>query len=265
MVDLHEAAVEASAELVRQRGGDACVVQADVTKSGDVQNYVKATLDAHGAIDCFFNNAGIEGKVMPMQDYDEADFDAVIAVNLKGVFLGMRHVLPVMLKQRHGAIVNTSSTAGLFGGPGIAPYVASKHAVLGLTKVASADVARLRVRVNAVCPGLVETRMMRSLEAQINPAHPVAVHDAYSGSIPTGRYATPEEVANVVMYLCSDLANDITGTHIVIDGAARPGPAERCGASNNSSAIPTLVFLIAPAAARPETHNSIFRKTGLIG
>ena len=170
-----------------------------VTKSGDVQNYVKATLDAYGAIDCLFNNAGIEGKVMPMQDYDEADFDAVIAVNLKGVFLGMRHVLPVMLKQRHGAIVNTSSTAGLFGGPGIAPYVASKHAVLGLTKVASADVARLRVRVNAVCPGLVETRMMRSLEAQINPAHPVAVHDAYSGSIPTGRYATPEEVANVVM------------------------------------------------------------------
>jgi hypothetical protein len=142
------------------------------------------------------------------------------------------------------------------------PYVASKHAVLGLTKVASADVAGLGVRVNAVCPGPVETRMMRSLEAQINPA---AVHDAYSGSIPTGRYATPEEVANVVMYLCSDLANDITGTHIVIDGAARPGPAERCGASNNSSAIPTLVFLIAPAAARPETHNSIFRKTGLIG
>ena len=84
-------------------------------------------------------------------------------------------------------------------------------------------------------------------------------------SIPIGRYATPEEVANVVMYLCSDLANDITGTHIVIDGAARPGPAERCGASNNSSAIPPLVFLIAPAAARPETHNSIFRKTGLIG
>ena len=98
MVDLHEAAVEASAELVRQRGGDACVVQADVTKSGDVQNYVKATLDAYGAIDCLFNNAGIEGKVMPMQDYDEADFDAVIAVNLKGVFLGMRHVLPVMLE-----------------------------------------------------------------------------------------------------------------------------------------------------------------------
>jgi NAD(P)-dependent dehydrogenase (short-subunit alcohol dehydrogenase family) len=155
---------------------------------------------------------------MPMQEYDEAVFDAVIGVNLKGVFLGMRHVLPVMLKQGHGAVVNTASVAGLFGGPGVAPYVASKHAVLGLTKVASADVARLGVRVNAVCPGPVETRMMRSLEAQRNPAEPAAVHDANSANTPTGRYATPEEVANVVMYLCSDLASDITGTHIVIDG-----------------------------------------------
>ena len=100
----------------------------------------------------------------------------------------------------------------------MAPYVASKHAVLGLTKVASADVAHLGVRVNAVCPGPVETRMMRSLEAQRNPANPAAVHDANSANTPTGRYATPEEVANVVMYLCSDLASDITGTHIVIDG-----------------------------------------------
>ena len=218
VVDLDRAEGEASAELVRQRGGDARFVHADVTKSDDVQNYVRAALDAYGTIDCFFNNAGIEGKVMPMQEYDEAVFDAVIGVNLKGVFLGMRHVLPVMLKQRHGAVVNTASVAGLFGGPGMAPYVASKHAVLGLTKVASADVARLGVRVNAVCPGPVETRMMRSLEAQRNPADPAAVHDANSANTPTGRYATPEEVANVVMYLCSDLASDITGTHIVIDG-----------------------------------------------
>jgi NAD(P)-dependent dehydrogenase (short-subunit alcohol dehydrogenase family) len=133
-------------------------------KSGDVQNYVKATLEAYGAIDCFFNNAGIEGKVAPTHEYDEAVFDAVIAVNLKRVFLGLRHVLPVMLKQGHGVVVNTASVAGLFGGPGMAPYVASKHGVLGLTKVASADVARLGVRVNAVCPGPVETRMMRSLD-----------------------------------------------------------------------------------------------------
>jgi len=203
---------------VRQRGGDARFVRADVTKSVEVQSYVQATLSAYGTIDCFFNNAGIEGKVAPTQEYDEAIFDAVIGVNLKGVFLGMRHVLPVMLKQGRGTIVNTASVAGLFGGPGMAPYVASKHGVLGLTKVASADVARLGLRVNAVCPGPVETRMMRSLEAQRNPADPEAVHGSNSANTPTGRYATPEEVANVVMYLCSDLSGDITGSHIVIDG-----------------------------------------------
>ena len=214
VVDLDQAQGEGSAELVRQRGGDARFVHADVTKSGDVQNYVKATLEAYGAIDCFFNNAGVEGKVAPTQEYDEV----VMAVNLKGVFLGLRHVLPVMLKQGHGAVVNTASVAGLFGGPGMAPYVASKHGVLGLTKVASADVARLGVRVNAICPGPVETRMMRSLESQRNPADPRSVHDANSANTPTGRYAAPEEVANAVMYLCSDLASDITGTHLIIDG-----------------------------------------------
>ncbi len=218
VVDFDATSGEASAELVRQRGGDARFVQADVTKSADVQAYVKATLDAYGSIDCFFNNAGIEGKVTPTQDYDEAMFDRVIAVNLKGVFLGMRQVIPVMLRQGRGAIVNTASTAALFGGPGMAPYVASKHGVLGLTKVASAEVARSGVRVNAVCPGPVETRMMRSLEAQRNPDNPQHVHDANAAATPTGRYVLPEEVANVVMYLCSDFSSDITGTHIVIDG-----------------------------------------------
>src|SRR6202041_1124422 len=145
----------------------------------------------------------------------EAIFDAVIGVNLKGVFLGMRHVLPVMLKQGRGAIVNTASVAGLFGGPGMAPYVASKHGVLGLTKVASADVARLGVRVNAVCPGPVETRMMRSLEAQRNPGDPEAVHAANRASAPTGRYTLPEEIAGAVLYLCSDLAGNVTGTQLV--------------------------------------------------
>jgi NAD(P)-dependent dehydrogenase (short-subunit alcohol dehydrogenase family) len=218
VVDLNAGDGEASAELVRQRGGDARFVRADVTRSADVHAYVQAALDAYGTIDCFFNNAGIEGKIAPMQDYDEAMFDQVIAVNLKGVFLGMRHVIPVMLRQGHGAIVNTASTAALFGGPGMAPYVASKHGVLGLTKVASAEVARSGVRVNAVCPGPVETRMMRSLEAQRDPGNPQTIHDMNAAATPTGRYVLPEEVANVVMYLCSELSSDITGTHIVIDG-----------------------------------------------
>ncbi len=233
VVDSDATSGEASAELVRQRGGDARFVHADVTKSTDVQAYVKATLDAYGSIDCFFNNAGIEGKMAPTQEYDEAIFDAVIGVNLKGVFLGLRHVLPVMLKQGHGAIVNTASTAALFGGPGMAPYVASKHGVLGLTKVASADVARLGIRVNAVCPGPVETRMMRSIEAQRSPNDPQSAHDMTAAATPTGRYGNPEEVANVVMYLCSDFAGHITGTHIVIDGG-------RSGTGGAPPAVPRL-------------------------
>jgi NAD(P)-dependent dehydrogenase (short-subunit alcohol dehydrogenase family) len=179
---------------------------------------VKATLDVYGRIDCFFNNAGIEGKVVPVQEYDEDVFDQVIAVNLKGVFLGLRHVLPVMLKQGSGTVVNTASIAGLIGGPGMPAYVASKHGVLGLTKVASSDVAQYGVRVNAICPGPVETRMMRSIETQRNPNDPASVHRGASASIPAGRYALPEEVANAVLYLSSELSENVTGTHIVIDG-----------------------------------------------
>lgn len=205
-------------EVVRQQGGSADFVQADVTSGAAVRDYVERTLAAYGRIDCFFNNAGIEGKVIPTQDYDEEVFDKVIAVNLKGVFLGLRHVLPVMIRQRSGAIVNTASVAGLFGSPGMPAYCASKHGVLGLTKVAATDVAALGVRVNAVCPGPVETRMMRSLEAQRNPRDPEGVHTAYAAGIPTGRYAAPEEIAGAVLYLCSDLSGDTTGTQIVIDG-----------------------------------------------
>jgi NAD(P)-dependent dehydrogenase (short-subunit alcohol dehydrogenase family) len=198
--------------------GGARFARADVTRSADVQGYVQATLDAFGTIDCFFNNAGVEGSVAPTQEYDEEVFDRVIAVNLRGVFLGLRHVLPVMLRQGAGAVVNTASVAGLAGGPGMPAYVASKHGVLGLTKVASTDVARSGIRVNAVCPGPVETRMMRSLEQQRSPADPERVAEAIRGGTPSGRYALAEEIANAVLYLCSDLSTHVTGSHLVIDG-----------------------------------------------
>ena len=218
-------------DIVAQRGGAAAFVQADVTKSASVRDYVEKTMATYGRIDAFFNNAGIEGTVIPTQDYDEEVFDRVIAVNLKGVFLGMKHVLPVMLKQGAGAIVNTASVAGLFGAPGMSAYVTSKHGVLGLTKVASTEAAGAGVRVNAVCPGPVETRMMRSLESQRNPNDPESVRTAFAAGVPTGRYATPEEIAGAVLYLCSDLASDVTGTHIVIDGgrsgAGGVAPARR--------------------------------------
>ncbi len=218
VVDRDTAGGEATAGILRQQGADARFVAADVTRSAEVQNYVKAALDAHGAIDCFFNNAGIEGKWAHTAEYDEDMFDAVIGVNVKGVFLGLRHVLPVMLRQRRGAIVNTASVAGFVATPGMPAYVASKHAVIGLTKTAAGEAARHGIRVNAICPGPVDTRMIHSLEAQINPADPAAVNRRYQSAIPLGRYVTPEEIANTVLFLCSDLAAAITGAQYVVDG-----------------------------------------------
>ncbi|TXL75917.1 glucose 1-dehydrogenase [Vineibacter terrae] len=218
VVDRDAASGEGTAGAIRQQGGDARFVAADVTKSADVQAYVQATLDAHGRIDCFFNNAGIEGRVQPTADYDEAMFDAVIGVNVKGVFLGLRHVLPVMLRQKAGTIVNTASVAGLVGTPGMPAYVASKHAVIGLTKTASGEVARHGIRVNAVCPGPVDTRMIHSLEAQLSPGDPGVASQRYQASLPTGRYTTPEEIANIVLFLSSDLSGNVTGAQWVVDG-----------------------------------------------
>ena len=146
VVDKDAAAAEATAGIVRQAGGEATSIAADVTKSADVQGYVRKTLEKHGRIDCFFNNAGIEGSVSPTQDYDEAMFDRVIAVNLKGVFLGMKYVIPVMQRQGSGTICNTASVAGLFGSPGMSAYVGSKHAVMGMTKVAGAELAAQGIR-----------------------------------------------------------------------------------------------------------------------
>jgi NAD(P)-dependent dehydrogenase (short-subunit alcohol dehydrogenase family) len=218
VVDRDTAGGEGTAGIIRQQGGDALFVAADVTKSADVQAYVKAALDAYGTIDCFHNNAGIEGSVAPTAEYDEAMFDAVMSVNVKGVFLGMRHVLPVMLKQKRGAIVNTASVAGLVASPGMPAYVASKHAVIGLTKTAAGEVARSGVRVNAVCPGPIDTRMIHSLESMLNPTDPGSIGDRYQSNIPIGRYGTAEEVANLVLFLCSDLASNITGAQYVVDG-----------------------------------------------
>jgi len=188
-----------------------------VTKSADVKAYVKAAIDKYGRIDCFFNNAGIEGKVSQIVDYDEAVFDAVIGVNVKGVFLGLRHVLPEMIRQGGGSIVNTASVAGLVGTPGMPAYVASKHAVIGLTKTAAGEVARQGIRVNAVCPGPVDTRMIHALEQQLAPDDPASITAKYQAALPTGRYSTAEEIANMVLFLCSDLASNTTGGQFVVD------------------------------------------------
>ena len=218
VVDRDGTAAEATAGIIRQKNGEALAVTADVTKSDEVKAYVKAAIDKFGRIDCFFNNAGIEGTLAPTAEYDEAMFDAVIGVNVKGVFLGLRHVLPEMIRQGSGAVVNTASVAGLVGSPGMPAYVASKHAVIGLTKAAAGEVGRQGIRVNAVCPGPVDTRMIHALEKQIDPANPDAVGVRYQAALPSGRYSTAEEIANMVLFLCSDLAANTTGGQFVVDG-----------------------------------------------
>ncbi len=213
LVDRDQAAGAEAAAAIRADGGEAQFIAADVTRSADVQGYVAAAAGRWGAIDCFFNNAGIEGAVTPTAEYDEAVFDSVIAVNLKGVFLGLRHVLPVMLRQGRGAVVNTASTAALQGSPGLSAYVASKHAVLGMTRTAAAEVGPAGIRINAVCPGPTDTRMIHSLARQAG-----ATAERFTSVIPLGRYGTAEEIAHVVLFLLSDLSANVTGAAWPVDG-----------------------------------------------
>ena len=224
VVDRDGDAARATADMVRQQGSEALDVTADVTSAAEVRDYVKTTLDQYRRIDCFFNNAGIEGKVAPTAEYEEDVFDAVMSVNVKGVFLGLRHVLPVMLEQGSGSVVNTASVAGLVGSPGMPAYVASKHAVIGLTKTAAGEVSSQGVRVNAVCPGPIDTRMVRDIAVQVNPDNPASVQQNYEASIPIGRYGIAEEVANTVLFLSSDLASNITGAQYVVDGGRTASP-----------------------------------------
>jgi len=202
-----------------ERFAGAVAVVADVSQEEDVDRYVDAAAAAHGRIDAFFNNAGIEGRMAPMTELSVADFDQVMAVNTRGVFLGLRAVLRVMKAQSAGAIVNTASMAGIRGAPAFAPYVASKHAVIGLTRCAALEGAPHGIRVNGVAPGHIDTRMARALTAQIDPADPDGVFERVSGQIPLGRYGTAGEVAALVVWLLSDEASYVSGATHLIDGA----------------------------------------------
>lgn len=215
---------QAAAAVAAEIDGQAIACTADVTKTKDVQGYVARALETFGRIDCFHNNAGIEGRVAPTHEYDEEMYDAVMGVNVKGVFLGLRHVLPVMIRQGAGTVVNTASTAGLIGTPGMPAYVASKHAVIGLTKVAASEVGPLGVRVNAVCPGPIATRMITDIAKQVSPNNPGGVEERYTAGLPLRRYGTAEEVANVVLFLCSDLSGNVTGAQYVVDGGRTAAP-----------------------------------------
>ncbi len=191
---------------------------ADVTSAEDNQKMADLAQERYGGIDCFLANAGIEGQIKSILEYDEAVFDQVMGVNVKGVWLGLRSVVPHMISAGGGSIVITSSVAGLRGAPGITPYSTSKHAVIGLMRSAAKEFAPLNIRVNTVNPSPVETRMMRSLEQGSNPADPEGAKSRITSSIPLGRYADPSEIANVMLFLCSCDASWITGSVYAVDG-----------------------------------------------
>lgn len=218
LVDCDKAALD---EVARRLGGPepALVHPADVASAADVEDYVAATVERFGRLDVLFNNAGIEGEVTPIVDADEAMFDNVLRVNVKGVWLNLRFALRAMKEAGNGgSIVNTSSGLGIRGLHQHGAYVASKHAVIGLTRVAALEAAADSIRVNAICPGPTDTRMMRSLEQQSAPGDPAAAHAFLEDRIPLGRYARPGEIAEVVVFLASDAASFVTGSVLVADG-----------------------------------------------
>jgi NAD(P)-dependent dehydrogenase (short-subunit alcohol dehydrogenase family) len=217
-VDLPDADLEGVTKAVEGAGGQGLAVGADVTRNEQVEGYVRAAVDAFGGVDFLFNNAGVEGVVSPLVNYPEDRFDHVIDVNLKGVWLGMKHAGPAIIARGGGAIVNTSSIAGLSATAGAIAYGASKHAVIGMTKTAAVEFASRGVRVNAICPAPIETRMMRWLERGLSPDNPEAMHAQIAARMPMGRYGEPEEVAALVAFLCSEDASYITGGIYPIDG-----------------------------------------------
>ncbi|MBS2030812.1 MAG: SDR family oxidoreductase [Deltaproteobacteria bacterium] len=206
---------ETTVEQIRAAGGKATFIRCDVTRDAEVKALLEGTLAAYGRLDYAFNNAGIEIEKGKLADGEESEFDAIMAVNVKGVWLCMKHELPIMVAQGGGAIVNTSSVAGLLAAPKMSIYAASKHAVLGLTRSAAIEYAKKNVRINAVCPAVIDTDMFRrAYEADPKKAE-------FAASIhPVGRVGRVEEVAAAALYLCSDNAGFTTGVALPVDGGA---------------------------------------------
>jgi NAD(P)-dependent dehydrogenase (short-subunit alcohol dehydrogenase family) len=212
VADIAEEGAAETVKLIQGKGGEARFVRCDVADTSSVQAAIRAVVDAYGALDCAHNNAGILGTPGEFDSYDEALFDRVIRINLTGVFLCMKYELQVMKRQGRGAIVNTASVAAILASPGLPSYNASKHGVVGLTKSAAVGYAKAGIRVNAVCPGFIDTPMTR------HGFGPIDVEARGAELHATGKVGLPEEVAAVVVWLCADAASLVTGVALPVDG-----------------------------------------------
>jgi NAD(P)-dependent dehydrogenase (short-subunit alcohol dehydrogenase family) len=217
-VDLERGLLDAVVDAVAAAGSEALAVVADVSSAADVQRYLDEATRRFGGVDFLVNNAGIEGVVRPLEDYPEDVFERVMAVNVRGVFLGLKYAHPVLRARGGGAIVNLSSIAGITGNPMVSAYIASKHAVIGLTRSAAMSYPAAGIRVNAVLPAPIDTRMMRSLEEGFAPGAGEVLRQTMTAQIPLGRYGAPEEVAAVIAFLLSDDARYVNGSLYTVDG-----------------------------------------------
>lgn len=216
LVDLQEEPLKKAAQSI---GGDAVsYAVADVTQPEQVQAYVRAAVERYGGIDISLQNAGIEGVVQPITDYPIDMFDKVMAVNVRGVWLGIKYLMPEIQKRGGGSIIITSSVAGIRGTAGVSAYITSKHAVIGLMRTAALEGAEHKIRVNTVNPSPIETRMMRSLEEGFAPGAAMHAKERIAATVPLQRYGTPEEVANLMLFLASDESRYCTGGVYMVDG-----------------------------------------------
>lgn len=213
VADIHGDDAEATAQLIMDAGGDARAVPMDVAIASEVQALMESVMAAWGRLDCAFNNAGINIEHGPVANCSEDDWDRVLAVNLKGVWLSMKFEIPHMLASGGGRIVNNASIVGLTGSRNTPAYVASKHGIVGLTRAAAREYGELGIRVNAVCPGAIKTAMYLAREGE-DPANDARIAAANA----LNRLGNPDEVAGAVLWLCSDAASFVTGHCLVVDG-----------------------------------------------